>query len=127
MGFEVMPPGNGGSGVVVFECSGTAAGMRDSLSATARSGTTVVVGVHDRPREIDLLAQLMNERVILASLSHAMTDDYIPAIELLREGKVDYEALITDRVPLQDAVTRGLDPLVADPESHLKVLIDCGG
>ena len=128
MGFEVMPPDrNGESVAVVFECSGTAAGIRDSLSATAKSGTTVVLGVHDRPREIDLLAQLMNERVIFASLSHAMNDDYIPAIELLRDGKVDYEALITDRVPLQDAVTRGIDPLVADPESHLKVLIACGG
>ena len=126
MGFEAMPPGVDTETVpVVFECTGTAAGMRDSLSATAKSGTTVVVGIHDRPREIDLLAQLMNERVILASLSHAMNDDYIPAIELLREGRVDFEALITDRVPLQNAVDRGFEALVADPESHLKVLVDC--
>jgi threonine dehydrogenase-like Zn-dependent dehydrogenase len=52
-------------------------------------------------------------------------DDYIPAIELLRRGKVDFESLITDRIPLQSAVDRGFEPLVADPESHLKVLIDC--
>jgi len=81
--------------------------------------------VHDRQREIDLVALLLDERVILASLSHAMNDDYIPAIELLRQGKVDFESLITDRVPLQGAVDRGFQPLVADPESHLKVLIDC--
>src|SRR6267378_1028138 len=93
--------------------------------ATAKGGTTVVLGVHDRPREIDLVALLLDERVIRASLSHAMNDDYIPAIELLRRGKVDFESLITDRVPLNDAVDRGFEPLVADPESHLKVLIDC--
>jgi (R,R)-butanediol dehydrogenase/meso-butanediol dehydrogenase/diacetyl reductase len=97
----------------------------DSLAATAKSGTTVVVGVHDQPREIDLLAQLMDERVILASLSHAMNDDYVPAIALLHERRVDFEPLITDRVPLEGAVERGFEPLVADPESHLKVLIDC--
>jgi len=126
MGFEVAPPGlDGGRGRVVFECTGTAAGLADSLSATAKSGTTVVLGVHDRQREIDLVALLLDERVILASLSHAMNDDYIPAIELLRQGKVDFESLITDRVPLQGAVDRGFQPLVADPESHLKVLIDC--
>jgi threonine dehydrogenase-like Zn-dependent dehydrogenase len=83
------------------------------------------VGVHDRPREIDLVAMLMDERVILASLSHAMNEDYIPAIELLHQGQVDFEALITDRIPLEGAVDRGFEPLVADPESHLKVLIDC--
>jgi (R,R)-butanediol dehydrogenase/meso-butanediol dehydrogenase/diacetyl reductase len=63
--------------------------------------------------------------VILASLSHSMNGDYIPAIELLSEGKVDFEPLITDRVPLQNTVDRGFEPLVNDPESHLKVLIDC--
>src|SRR6202163_4425378 len=126
MGFEVAPPAADGERVpVVFECTGTAAGLADSLSATAKSGTTVVLGVHDRPREIDLVALLLDERVVLASLSHAMNDDYIPAIELLRSGKVDFESLITDRVPLQGAVDRGFEPLVADPESHLKVLIDC--
>lgn len=126
MGFEVAPPGADGIRVaVVFECTGTAAGLADSLSTTAKSGTTVVLGVHDRPREIDLVALLLDERVILASLSHAMNDDYVPAIELLQQGKVDFESLITDRIPLQGAVDRGFEPLVADPESHLKVLIDC--
>ena len=126
MGFEVAPPGLDGPRVpVVFECTGTAAGFRDSLSATTKSGTTVVLGVHDRPREIDLVALLLDERVVLASLSHSMNDDYVPAIELLHQGKVDFESLITDRVPLKHAVDRGLEPLVADPESHLKVLIDC--
>jgi len=83
--------------------------------------------IRDQPRalvEIDLVALLLDERVIRASLSHAM-NDYIPAIELLRRGKVDFESLITDRVPLQGAVDRGFEPLAADPESHLKVLIDC--
>jgi (R,R)-butanediol dehydrogenase/meso-butanediol dehydrogenase/diacetyl reductase len=126
MGFEVAPPGPEGARVaIVFECTGTAGGLADSLSATAKSGTTVVLGVHDRPREIDLVALLLDERVILASLSHAMYDDYIPAIELLREGKVDFESLITDRIPLQGAVDLGFEALVAAPESHLKVLIDC--
>jgi (R,R)-butanediol dehydrogenase/meso-butanediol dehydrogenase/diacetyl reductase len=125
MGFEVAPPGpEGGRAAVVFECTGTEAGLSDSLSATAKSGTTIVLGVHDRPRETDLLALLMDERVILASLSHAM-NDYLRAIELLDQRKVDFESLITDRVPLASAVDRGFKALVDDPEAHLKVLIEC--
>ena len=126
MGFEVAAAGpDGGRVPIVFEVTGTAAGLNDSLSATGKSGTTVVVGVHDRPREVDLLALLMDERVVLASLSHAMNEDYLPAIELLHERKVDFEPLITDRVPLASAVERGFKPLVDDPEEHLKILIDC--
>jgi (R,R)-butanediol dehydrogenase/meso-butanediol dehydrogenase/diacetyl reductase len=126
MGFEVAPPGGDAGRVpVVIECTGSAAGFRDALAATAKSGTTVAVGVHDQPRQVDLLKLLMDERVVLASLSHSMNGDYIPAIELLRSGKVDFEPLITDRVPLQNTVAGGFDALVASPESHLKVLIDC--
>jgi threonine dehydrogenase-like Zn-dependent dehydrogenase len=50
-------------------------------------------------------------------------DDYVRAIELLHERRIDFEPLVTDRVPLQDAVYRGFDALVADPEDHLKILI----
>jgi len=126
MGFEVAPAGaDGGQAPVVIECTGSAAGFSDALSATGKSGTTVVLGVHDRPREIDLLKLLMDERVVLASLSHSMNDDYIPAIELLHQGKVEFEPLITDRVALANAVDLGFEPLVANPEGHLKVLIDC--
>src|SRR5712664_1926423 len=90
MGFEVAPPGgDAGRALVVMECTGSAAGFSDALSATAKSGTTVVLGVHDQPREVDLLKLLMDERVILASLSHSMNGDYIPALELLRGGRVD--------------------------------------
>ena len=123
MRFEALPPdADAGRAPVVFECSGTASGLREALAATAKSGTTVVVGVHDRPREIDLVAMLMDERVMLASLSHSM-DDYVRAIELLNDGSIEIEPLITDRVPLEDAVDGGFDALVADPEDHLKVLI----
>ncbi len=123
MRFEILAPGiDAGRAAVVFECSGTAAGLREALAATAKRGTTVMLGLHDRPREIDLVAMLMDERVMLASLSHSM-DDYVRAIELLNERRIEFEPLITDRVPLEDAVVGGFDALVADPEDHLKVLI----
>jgi (R,R)-butanediol dehydrogenase / meso-butanediol dehydrogenase / diacetyl reductase len=125
MGFEVAAPDGGPRAAIVFECTGSERGLADAIAATAKSGTTVVLGVHNQPREVDLLAMLMDERVIRASLSHGMYEDYVPAIELLRERKVDIEPLITDRVPLEHAVDQGFAPLVDEPDRHLKVLIDC--
>lgn len=126
MGFEAVPPGpERQRAALVFECTGSSKGLSDALAATAKSGTTVVLGVHNRRREIDLLAMLLDERVIRASLSHSMPDDYLPAIELLNQRKVDIEPLITDRIPLERTVDQGFKPLVEDPDQHLKVLIDC--
>jgi (R,R)-butanediol dehydrogenase/meso-butanediol dehydrogenase/diacetyl reductase len=126
MGFETAPPGSDGPrAALVFECTGSSPGLSDALTATAKSGTTVVLGVHNRPREIDLLAMLLDERVIRASLSHSMHDDYVPALEFLHEGKVEIEPLITDRIPLEQTVDQGFKPLVQNPDQHLKVLIDC--
>ena len=126
MGFEAGSPGpDGPPALLVFECTGSAQGLSDALAATAKSGTTVVLGVHDRPREIDLLAMLLDERVIRASLSHSMHDDYEPAIALLAQRKVDIEPLITDRIPLDRTVDQGFKALVENPDQHLKVLIDC--
>jgi (R,R)-butanediol dehydrogenase / meso-butanediol dehydrogenase / diacetyl reductase len=126
MGFEASPPGSDGQpAALVFECTGSAPGLSDALEATAKSGATILMGVHNRPREIDLLAMLMDERVIRSSLSHSMHDDYEPAIQLLAERKVDIEPLITDRIPLDHAVDQGFRALVENPDQHLKVLIDC--
>jgi threonine dehydrogenase-like Zn-dependent dehydrogenase len=49
----------------------------------------------------------------------------VPALELLHEGKVEIEPLITDRIPLEQTVDQGFKPLVQNPDLHLKVLIDC--
>jgi (R,R)-butanediol dehydrogenase/meso-butanediol dehydrogenase/diacetyl reductase len=125
MGFRAGAPEDGKRAALVFECTGSAQGLSDALEATDRSGTTVVLGVHNRPREIDVLAMLMDERVIRASLSHSMHDDYVPALQLLHEGKVEIEPLITDRVPLERTVDQGFKPLVENPDQHLKILIDC--
>lgn len=57
---------------------------------------------------------------------HSVTHDYLPALELLSDGAVDVEALITDRVPLARAVEDGFRPLIEQPAEHLKVLITCG-
>src|SRR5258708_5179997 len=61
MRFEVAPPGpDGGRVPVVFECTGTAAGFRDALSATAKSGTTVVLAGPDWPSASDLVSMLLS-------------------------------------------------------------------
>lgn len=112
---------------VVIECSGAAAGVEAALAATAKSGTTVIVGVHTAPVPIDLHRLVLDERSIVASLSHSLEDDYRPAMELLAERRITVDPLITDRVSLDRVVDEGFRRLLDEPSQHVKVLVRCGG
>ncbi|MFN2464034.1 MAG: alcohol dehydrogenase catalytic domain-containing protein [Candidatus Dormibacteria bacterium] len=109
---------------IVLECTGTPEGFRMAVENTSKHGVTVLVGIHAHPQLVDLRAMLMEERSLVASLSHSMTHDYLPAIDMLEHG-FDFEPFITDRIPLDDVVSRGFDSLISSPEQHLKILVDC--
>ena len=128
LGFDVgAPDADPGRADIVFECTGQPAGFAAAVEATAKSGVTVVVGVHATPQLLDLCALVLDERAIVASLSHSVEEDYRPAMQLLASRAIDWEPLVTDRVPLDRVVDRGFQRLIDDPQPHLKVLVDCRG
>jgi (R,R)-butanediol dehydrogenase/meso-butanediol dehydrogenase/diacetyl reductase len=110
---------------VVFECAGSGPGFQAALDATAKQGTTVVVGIHAEPRPLDVTDLVVDERALVASFSHNLRDDYLGALALLAAGAVRPADFITDRVPLSEVVERGFRALIDDPQGHLKVLVDC--
>jgi len=110
---------------VVFECAGSSPGFQAALDATAKQGTTVVVGIHAEPRSLDVTDLVVDERAIVASFSHNLKDDYRTALDLLAAGAIDADLLVTDRVPLAEVMKRGFEPLMREPARHLKVLVDC--
>ncbi|HEY8643605.1 MAG TPA: zinc-binding dehydrogenase, partial [Candidatus Dormibacteraeota bacterium] len=122
-GSEVAEPG--AQLEVVFECAGSGPGFQAALDATAKQGTTVVVGIHAEPRTLDVTDLVVDERALVASFSHNLRDDYRGALALLAAGAVRPADFITDRVPLAEVVERGFRALIAEPERHLKVLVDC--
>jgi (R,R)-butanediol dehydrogenase/meso-butanediol dehydrogenase/diacetyl reductase len=112
---------------VVFECTGQPQGFQSALTATAKSGPTEVVGVHPHPQPVDLCLMVVEERNLVASLSHSLDDDYRPAIELLASGQIIWEPLVSDRIALDRVVDHGFGRLIDDPQAHVKVLVDCRG
>jgi (R,R)-butanediol dehydrogenase / meso-butanediol dehydrogenase / diacetyl reductase len=128
LGFEADAPDAGASHAqVVFECSGQPAGFENAVSATAKSGVTVIVGVHPSPQPVDLCALVLEERAIVASLSHTLDDDYRPAMELLAAHRIDWEAVVSDCIPLDRVIEHGFRRLIEEPQPHMKILVDCRG
>ena len=69
---------------------------------------------------------MRTEKEILGSLSHVYDEDFAAALQLLGDGRVQAEPLISDRIPLADLLPRGLHRLEAQAAETLKILVRPG-
>ncbi|MFA4897813.1 MULTISPECIES: (R,R)-butanediol dehydrogenase [Microbacterium] len=114
----------GGVGAdVVFEVSGAAAAVLGATDLARVRGTIVVVAIHPTPRPIDLQRVFWRELEILGARVYERTD-FEKAVELLAEGTIPSEALITKVVAL-DAVEEAFHDLEAG--RAMKILVDVQG
>jgi (R,R)-butanediol dehydrogenase / meso-butanediol dehydrogenase / diacetyl reductase len=114
----------GGVGAdVVFEVSGAAAAVLGSTALAKVRGTVVVVAIHSVPREIDLQRVFWRELRILGARVYQRAD-FETAVELLRDGVIPADLLISRVVPLD-----GISEAIPDLENGraLKILVDVAG
>ena len=106
---------------VAFECVGHEAAFTTAVRAAGKGGRVVLVGLVPAAVSVNLLGLLAHEKEIIGS--SAYVDEFPEAIRLLAEGRVRIAPLVTARVPLERAVTDGLDALLRREEGHVKVLV----
>ena len=111
----------GGAGAdVVFEVSGAAAAVLGATDLAKVRGTIVVVAIHPTPREINLQRVFWRELRLLGARVYQRVD-FETAIELIADGVIPTELMITRIVPL--AETRAaFDDLEAG--RAMKILVD---
>lgn len=114
--------GDGGADVV-FEVSGSAAGVRTATDLLSVRGRLVVVAIHPTPREVDLHRVFWRELEMIGVRVY-QREDYDEAVRLVHEKHVPAAQLISRVVPLDD-VAQAFRALEAGGD--VKVLIDCGG
>jgi L-iditol 2-dehydrogenase len=108
---------------VIIECVGVAATARDAIGV-ARKGTRIVLaGVFEEEVSVNLGLVQDRELELVGTLMY-VKEDFATALELLRDGKVQADPLITHRFPLDQAAEAFV---AADSrEDALKVLIEVG-
>lgn len=95
----------GGAGAdVVFEVSGAAAAVLGATSLAKVRGTLVVVAIHSQPRPIDLHRLFWRELRILGARVYERPD-FERAIELVADGAIPADRLITRVVPLPEVAS----------------------
>jgi threonine dehydrogenase-like Zn-dependent dehydrogenase len=92
---------------VVFDATGSAAVMGDSLNLVAPGGRLVFVGLTRDPVKID--DTLLHRREVTIYASRNSCGQFPPIIQMLEEKKINTDPWITDRLSLDEVPLRFKD------------------
>jgi (R,R)-butanediol dehydrogenase/meso-butanediol dehydrogenase/diacetyl reductase len=112
-----------GQGVdVAVECIGKAVTVNTCIQCAKRGGKIVVVGIFEKPGEINYNDLVFEEKEIIGSLAYC--GEFDSAIALLADGRIKAEPLITGKIKLDDIVEKGFEELLKNRESNIKILVE---
>jgi len=109
---------------VAIECGGRADAIADSIAATRKGGTIVLLAVIGTPIPFDTWPIVEGERTIVGSVQHHFDEDLPAAVDLLATGRVDVRPIISRRIPLERVVEDGFAAPAGG--SDIKVLVSTG-
>ncbi len=98
---------------VIFEVSGTQAGVDAMTSSAAARARIVMVAIHPKKPEIDLFQFFWRELELLGARVYA-PEDFEEAIQLVSNGDIDCNAMITDIRNLDD-ISLAFEALSGNP------------
>ncbi len=104
-----------------FDCVGIQASFDTAVKCTGRRAVICVAGMALKPVEVRFLSLWGHEKEITFSTGYE--DEFPAALALLADGRVDVESLISDRIKLDDLLSAGYEPLMNQPDQHLKILV----
>lgn len=106
---------------ISYECVGHPDTPQLAVDLARKGGTTVIVGVFDKPSSFHFHSVMFNQKTIVGSSIYV--DEAKTAIALLADKRIDPRRLITSKVPLKDAVKMGFEKLIANKEDNIKILL----
>jgi len=108
---------------ISFEASGAPAALSDAIACTVFDGQIVVVSVWEGKAELNPNDFVFQERNMIGILGNRNT--FPSTIQMISNGTLDVEALITKNISLDDIVTEGFEALLKS-KSHVKILVRPG-
>lgn len=107
---------------VSFDAAGIQETFQTALKATRKGGTVVNIAIWEGEISIHPNDIVLGELDIRGTICYS-TEDFSDTISMLKNGEIETEGLITERIPLSDVVERGFEELVAHKDRHVKILV----
>jgi len=101
---EAIRRATGGEGAnVVLELIGGPDTMRQAVRSLAPKGRAVIVGVTDRPLEVDTYSEILGKEAEIIGSSDHLLDELPILFEFIRRGILDLRPVVTETIPLNAA------------------------
>jgi (R,R)-butanediol dehydrogenase/meso-butanediol dehydrogenase/diacetyl reductase len=113
-----------GEADVVYEVTGTERGVAAAMNVVRPGGRVVVIGLAERPREIDLRAITLREQSVHGTNAHVVAVDLPEALRLLAARTEPWSDVAPLALSLDRLVPDGLEPLADGRSTRIKTLID---
>lgn len=97
---------------IVFECSGAALALRNSIRYVKRGGQIIIIGLHEAELPFDFFWMLHWEIEMKGSLGYDY-DEFKYVIEFMAKKQLHTESLITDTVSISDLEDKGLKRMLS--------------
>lgn len=110
---------------VAFEIAGVGITLHQSIEVTRPRGTAVIVSIFGHPVEFNPLLQ-MNRGVKLTTTIAYSPTTFQQTIDLISNGSLNVEGVVTDEIELDNIVNGGFEQLVND-KSQAKILVRING
>lgn len=107
---------------VSFDAAGIQETFQTALHATAKGGTVANIAIWEGPIEIDPNDMVLNELKIIGTIAYT-PEDFADTISMMKDGRIQAEGIITERVPLSDVVEGAFGELVDHKDRHVKILV----
>jgi (R,R)-butanediol dehydrogenase / meso-butanediol dehydrogenase / diacetyl reductase len=113
---------NGAGFDVVIECAGQPDTALLAARLTRTRGTLVIMGVFDKPAPIDLTDVVFREKTVTGSMSGYGL--YPETIRMMTSSDFRGDALISDRIGLDELVDKGYGGLLHEKDKHVKIVVN---
>ncbi|AOT70864.1 2,3-butanediol dehydrogenase [Geosporobacter ferrireducens] len=106
---------------VVFECIGSHKVTPIAVEIARAGGKIVIVGVYEKETSLNFNNVVFKDKHIIGSLAYA--GDFAIAIDLINDGRINVEPLITGKIRIDDLIEKGFDELVNRKEENIKIIV----
>jgi (R,R)-butanediol dehydrogenase/meso-butanediol dehydrogenase/diacetyl reductase len=113
-----------GGADLVFDTAGVPAALDAGVAALRPHGTLVIVAQWVGPAPLDVGRAMAKEIDVRFAFTYEPVIDFPVALELLASGAVDARQMVSDEIPLEHLVDRGLEELLHHNDRHVKILVD---
>lgn len=106
-----------------FDAAGIQETLQTALHSTRKGGMVTVISIWEGPVQVNPNDIVLSELNVGGTICYT-PEDFADTITMLKDGSIDTEGIITERISLSDVVEGGFEELVDHKDRHVKILVN---